>query len=137
MTFPYSSSQPGFGYVLYVGTDGQDMKQLFPEPGENNFMPASGEFPALRIDGPPGNNTYLFVMSQVPRDFDSVFSQASGGAPNTSTTAIQCELGRRNSVRVNTGGPCEKSRNSIRVKPAQGSGAIEGYAAQLYVVNGF
>lgn len=136
VTFPYSSSQPGFGYVLYVGTDGQDMKQLFPEPGENNFMPASGEFPALRIDGPPGNNTYLFVMSQVPRDFDSVFSQASNGAPNTNTTAIQCELGRRNSVRVNNGGPCEKSRNSIRVKPAQSVGPIEGYAAQMLNVSG-
>ncbi len=136
VTFPYSSSQPGFGYVLYVGTDGQDMKQLFPEPGENNFMPASGEFPALRIDGPPGNNTYLFVMSQLPRDFDSVFSQASNGALNTNTTAIQCELGRRNSVRVNNGGPCEKSRNSIRVKPTQILGSIEGYAAQMYVVNG-
>jgi hypothetical protein len=136
VTFPYTSSQAGYGYVLYVGTDGQDMKQLFPEPGENNFMAASGEFPALRIDGPPGNNTYLFVMSQVPRDFDSVFLQANGGGgPNADTTAIQCELGRRNAVRVNTGGPCEKSRNAVRVKPTQSSGAIEGYAAQMLTVS--
>lgn len=136
VTFPYNSSQAGFGYVLYVGTDGQDMKQLFPEAGENNFLPASGEFPALRIDGPPGNNTYLFAMSQVPRDFESVFLQANSGAPasNATMTAIQCELGKRNAVRVNPGGPCEKSRNSIRVKPAQSSGDIEGYAAQMVTV---
>ncbi len=138
VTFPYRSSQPGFGYVLYVGTDGKDMKQIFPEPGENNFLPATGEFPALRIDGPPGENTYLFVMSQIQRDFSSVFDQANGGAPtsNATMTAIQCELGKRNSVRVNLGSPCEKSRNSIRVNPMQSSGAIEGYAAQMLVVSG-
>lgn len=52
--FPYTSSQNGYGYVLYVGTDGKDMKQLFPEPGENNFLSAQGEFPALSIDPPAG-----------------------------------------------------------------------------------
>jgi hypothetical protein len=137
VTFPYASSQPGFGYVLYVGTDGQDMKQLYPEPGENNFLPATGEFPALRIEGPPGDNTYLFVMSQVPRDFSSVFAHTGAGAPTSSAmmTAIQCELGKRNSVRINPGSPCEKSRNSIRVKPAQVSGRIEGYTAQMLTIS--
>ena len=133
--FPYSSSQAGYGYVLYVGTDGKDMKQLFPEPGENNFLPAQGEFPALSIDPPAGANTYLFVMSQTPKDFDGIFQSQGNGAGET--TAVQCELTKRNSGRVKVGNVCDERRNSGRVpKPVQASGVLEGYAAQLIVVSG-
>lgn len=133
--FPYSSSQAGYGYVLYVGTDGKDMKQLFPEPGENNFLPAQGEFPALSIDPPAGANIYLFVMSQTPKDFDGIFQNQGNGAGET--TAFQCELTKRNSGRVKVGNECADRRNSGRVlKPMPTSGVLEGYAAQVVVVNG-
>ena len=141
--FPYTSSQSGYGYVLYVGTDGKDMKQLFPEPGENNFLPAQGEFPPLSIDPPAGDNTYLFLISQMPQDFSHVFqapghasSQASGGEVSAQATAVQCELTKRNSGRVKVGNPCDEKRNSGRVKPGQVSGVLEGYAAQMVVVSG-
>ena len=135
--FPYVSSQAGYGYVLYVGTDGKDMKQLFPEPGENNFLPAKGEFPALSIDPPAGNNTYLFVISQTPRDFDGIFKVGGTGSGIEDTTAVQCELTKRNSNRVKVGNPCDETRNSGRVRPEPVTGGmLEGYAAQMIVVSG-
>lgn len=135
--FPYVSSQAGYGYVLYVGTDGKDMKQLFPEPGENNFLPAKGDFPALSIDPPAGNNTYLFVISQTPRDFDGIFKVGGTGSGIEDTTAVQCELTKRNSNRVKVGNPCDETRNSGRVRPEPVTGGmLEGYAAQMIVVSG-
>lgn len=133
--FPYTSSQPGYGYVLYVGTDGKDMKQLFPEPGENNFLPAQGEFPPLSIDPPAGDNTYVFLVSQTPQNFSYIF-QAPSGQASAQATALQCELSsQRNSGRVAWGNACDTHRNSGRVQPPSAAG-LQGYAAQLLVVSG-
>ncbi len=142
--FPYTSSQPGYGYVLYVGTDGKDMKQLFPEPGENNFLPAQGEFPPLSIDPPAGDNTYLFLISQMPQDFSHIFEPPTQGRGHESdveisaqAVAVQCALApQRNSGRIQTGSPCKDERNSGRLQAVPVADGLQGYAAQMVVVSG-
>ena len=134
--FPYISSQAGYGYVLYVGTDGKDMKQLFPEPGEPNFLPQRGEFPPLRIDGPPGQNTYLFVMSQSPKNFDHVFNNGSAAINSVTTIAVQCELNKRNSGRIKMEGPCSEQRNASRVRLQNTGAELSNFTAKKLTIKG-
>lgn len=136
VTFPFTSSQPGYGYILYVGSDGKDMYQLFPEPGENNAMPAGGKFPTTRIDGPAGNNTFLFLLTQTPRDFSQVFKTNGVAINGDVLTNVQCEMENRNAVRINGRAQCGGKRNAVRTDKEKSLGAVEGYAAQLVVVEG-
>lgn len=136
VAFPFTSSQPGYGYVLYVGSDGKDMYQLFPEPGENNAMPASGKFPETRIDGPGGKNTFLFLLTQTPRDFSQVFKANGVAISGDVLTNVQCEMENRNAVRINGQAQCGGKRNAVRTDKEKSLGPVEGYAAQLVVVEG-
>lgn len=136
--FPYTSNQKGYGYILYVGTDGVDMGQIFPDKqyGDNNAMAVSGEFMKLQIKGPPGKNTILFVLSQTPMDFSNVFPAAGAAVTPENLLAVQCELDDRNVARADGKVACGAKRNVARTDNRPAMGAIEGYAAQLITIEG-
>lgn len=83
--FSFTSSKPGYAYVLLVSTDGTFMK-LFPNriaphnritAGEHITMP----HPSWPMDvaGPPGIDHFVVIVSTHPRDFSAVGEHSEGG----------------------------------------------------------
>lgn len=75
LSFHLRSTQPGYAYVLMVGSD-QHIYLLFPNAVDrNNKIPADRSIAlprpgwAMESAGPPGTNDFLVVVSDAPRDF--------------------------------------------------------------------
>lgn len=76
--FRVRSSEPGYVYVLLVGTGHEHFTMLFPNKlDQNNRIGAKAELVlprphwALAAQGPAGINTFLVIVSPRPRDFSS------------------------------------------------------------------
>lgn len=76
LSFRLRSNQPGYLYVLMVGTDGDHFYQLFPNAvdGKNQMeaektltLPRPGW--TMVAGGPPGSNHFLAIVSDEKRDF--------------------------------------------------------------------
>lgn len=140
--FPYSTNQSGYGYLLYVGSDGIDMMQMFPAPGQlGSKLPTQGKFPGVRIDGPAGKNTFLFILSKTTRSFDDIFKNGSAEITPASLVKVQCETTKRNAVPISdSGSPCSRQRNGTVLTEAAESSAesagFDGYAAQMVEIEG-
>jgi serine/threonine protein kinase len=76
LSFRVRSSQPGYLYVLMVGTDNQHFYKLFPnavdatnriEAGKEMVLPRRGW--TMVAGGPAGFNQFVAVVSASPRDF--------------------------------------------------------------------
>jgi len=85
LAFSFTSSKPGYAYVLLVSTDGTFMK-LFPnrmaqhnriEAGEHINLPHS-TWP-MDVAGPPGTDHFVVIVSTNPRDFSGVGERSDGG----------------------------------------------------------
>lgn len=77
LSFHLRSTQPGYAYVLMVGSD-QHTYLLFPNAVDrNNKIPADRSIAlprpgwTMESAGPPGTNDFLVVVSDAPRDFDA------------------------------------------------------------------
>ncbi|OHC64261.1 MAG: hypothetical protein A2040_19900 [Rhodocyclales bacterium GWA2_65_19] len=87
-----TSSQGGYLYLLYVGSDRKEFLQLYPDKNEPNWIDADrplripGEFAA---EGPRGTNHVLALVSRVPRDFSRILGQGSAAATLANAAAIQ------------------------------------------------
>jgi hypothetical protein len=87
-----TSSQGGYLYLLYVGSDRKEFLQLYPERNEPNWISANhplripGEFAA---SGPAGTNHLLALVSRVPRDFRGILGQGTAPATLTNAAALQ------------------------------------------------
>lgn len=87
-----TSSQGGYLYLLYVGSDRKEFLQLYPERNEPNWINAGnpqripGEFAAA---GPAGTNHLLALVSRVPRDFQRILGDGTAPATLANAAALQ------------------------------------------------
>lgn len=87
-----TSSQGGYLYLLYVGSDRKEFLQLYPERNEPNWINANysqripGEFAA---SGPAGTNHLLALVSRVPRDFKRILGDGTAPATLANAAALQ------------------------------------------------
>jgi serine/threonine protein kinase len=79
LRFRISSSQPGYVYVLAIGTDTKDFLLLYPnridannhiDPGQTLQLP-SARWP-MKSQGPAGTNHFIALVSDTPRDFSAL-----------------------------------------------------------------
>jgi hypothetical protein len=94
-----TSSQDGYLSLLYVGSDGKEFLQLYPEaPGQQvpvktgQVFRIPGEFAA---GGPAGTNRVLAIVSASPRDYSAILGQ-QGAAAATMATARALQESTRN-----------------------------------------
>jgi Caspase domain/Domain of unknown function (DUF4384) len=105
LDFSVNTAQPGYLYLLQVGSDSKTFNLLFPNKlDENNFLSAgSHRFPRaqwrLRAGGPAGTSHLLAIVSPVKRDFARGLQQGSVFASAAATTGST-----RNLVVEATGG---------------------------------
>ena len=94
--FTLRSDQPGYVYLLMVGTDGKTFDVLFPNLLDGNNEVKAGETlklprPAwsIKAAGPAGKNYLLAIVADAPRDFSKLNTQSAGPfsivAANTTT----------------------------------------------------
>ncbi|HEX5373948.1 MAG TPA: serine/threonine-protein kinase [Aquabacterium sp.] len=85
LSFSFTSSKPGYAYVLLVSTDGAFMK-LFPnrmaqhnrvDAGEHITLPHSS-WP-MDVAGPAGTDHFVVIVSTYPRDFSAAGERVDGG----------------------------------------------------------
>ena len=83
--FTLSSREGGYVYLLMVGSDGQTFDLLFPnqldrnnqiDPGGTLRLPRTAW--QLTVEGPPGRDTLLAVVTDNPRDFSAAGLRPSG-----------------------------------------------------------
>jgi len=101
LDFSVATQQPGYLYVLQVGSDGKTFNLLFPNKIDgNNFLPAgTHRFPRetwrVRAGGPPGKSHLLAIVSPVKKDLSrdmdasSVFPSSSANQRATRTLVIE------------------------------------------------
>jgi hypothetical protein len=80
-----SSSQPGYLYLLYAGSDGTSFGMLFPNQLDgDNFILGRRPVPlpragwTLQARGPAGTNRLLAIVTDTPRDFSRIGLRPSG-----------------------------------------------------------
>ena len=85
LRFSIHSSEPGYVYLLMVGTDRAQFWLLFPNAiDKNNRISAAKQLDLPRSHwrmnaaGPPGINQFLAVVSDSPRDFSAVRLKSQG-----------------------------------------------------------
>lgn len=83
-SFEVSVSQPGYLYVLHVGTAGEAVNLLFPNrlDTDNKVVKGTLTLPRsgwkIRAGGPAGNNHVMAILSEKPRDFLRVMQEVPG-----------------------------------------------------------
>lgn len=131
----YHSAQSGYLSILYLGSDRQHIDML----ARNVLLQATsgltlGELPIKDCPGGcPGDNTFLFMLSQQQLDTDALLSAAQqGGLPLSlqALASLHCAAGASNP------GCQVQQRNAGKLKLAIGA-AIQGRVAQVLTVTGF
>ena len=83
--FTLTSREGGHAYLLMVGSDGKTFDLLFPnaidrnnviEPGATLRLPRPSW--QLAVEGPPGKDTLLAIVTDSPRDFGAAGLKPSG-----------------------------------------------------------
>ena len=85
LDFSITSREGGYVYVLMVGSDGQTFDLLFPNKIDTkNVIDAGGtlRLPGaswqITVEGPPGKDTLLVMVTDSPRDFTGAGLKPSG-----------------------------------------------------------
>jgi len=142
LEFTLTSSHEGNVYLLMVGTDGSTFDLLFPNQLDRNNQIKAGEtlkLPRssweLTVQGPPGKDTLLAIVTESPRDFSKLGMQPAGPfsvidakAAPARTRDIQLVTGNSSNA---SAGDCltEKTRNLAVQKRCSNA-----YGAALLVV---
>jgi hypothetical protein len=138
VSFSYSTSQPGYASVLYVGSDMKDIQSLLIN--KPVIATPKGSLGTTTISEPAGKNTFLILFSQVPLDLDSVLRDGMVGISSQSLQDIQCATAAgksRNAAKFLTDDPCAgKTRNASKLLEAEPMGAVSGYSARVVTVSG-
>ncbi len=143
VTFNYDTTQEGYVQVMYVGSDHEDIKMLWPAKGQlRKIQQGQGRLSArFEILGPPGVNTFLVVASQKPMDFGDMFPADgnSGAALNTQTfKEIGCTVmaNRNAQAKDDSDGCAGKNRNAMAKDDIQPIGTDDGFVARLIEIRG-
>ena len=135
--FTLTSREGGYVYLLMVGSDGQTFDLLFPnqldrnnqiDPGGALRLPRSAW--QLTVEGPPGRDTLLAVVTDNPRDFSAAglkpsgpFSEVQAAAAKDIQLVTSATLGAR-AVEDECSSPAASTRNlAIRKRCSTGYGA--------------
>jgi hypothetical protein len=85
INFTLTSREGGYVYLLMVGSDGQTFDLLFPNQlDRNNLIEPGGTMRLprrawqLTVEGPPGKDTLLAIVTDNPRDFSDAGLKPSG-----------------------------------------------------------
>ena len=101
LDFSVATAQPGYLYLLQVGSDGKTFNLLFPNKVDsNNFLPAgTHRLPRqtwrLRAGGPAGKSHLLAIVSPVKKDLSrdmdvsSVFPSSGANQRATRTLVVE------------------------------------------------
>lgn len=132
-----TSSQGGYLYLLYIGSDRKEFLQLYPERNEPNWINANypqripGEFAA---SGPAGTNHLLALVSRVPREFQRILGEGSAPATLANAAALQdATCSTRNLKRRECQAIESQSKDTTRnlKKIAVAEGEADSYGAAL------
>jgi len=132
----YEMAMPSYAYLLYVGSDRKDMRQIWPNPGEHRLRQAGNL--TLPITAPAGENLFLIVASSSALDLSTVFS---GGATATISPATLASLGcvamqKRNVGVVIEDGDCASDKRNVGVVSEDPLPSDSAMAARLFSVRG-
>ena len=101
LDFSVATEQPGYLYLLQVGSDGKTFNLLFPNKIDSNNQLAAGthRFPReswrLRAGGPAGKSHLLAILSPVKKDLSrdmnasSVFPSSGANQRATRTLVVE------------------------------------------------
>ncbi|RZS57116.1 DUF4384 domain-containing protein [Sphaerotilus mobilis] len=101
LDFSITTTQPGYLYVLHVGSDGKTFDLLFPNKQDSNNYVAAGNhsFPRpswrIKASGPAGTSYLMAVVSPVQRNFNkdmdlgSVFPQSNATTDSAKNLVIE------------------------------------------------
>lgn len=130
-----TAGQPGYVYLLYVGSDRKDIKQLWPPVGQLRRLDAGSKTLALAMEKPAGENTFLAILSQAPLDTSAILGD--GSAPITPQTlqSLDCAGQRMRNVSLKSEDSACGQRNASLKGESVGQGPA-GYAARVIRVSG-
>lgn len=129
------SGQPAYAYLLYVGSDRKDIKQLFPPEGQLRRIDAGSKTLTLGIEKPVGDNVFLAIVSQTPIDMAAILNGGSAEISQQTLQSIGCTSQKlRNASYKDEGSGCG-TRNAAMKGDVLGEG-IAGYAAQMVTIRG-
>jgi hypothetical protein len=138
----FSLGQPAYVYLLYVGSDRRDIKQLWPAEGEQRRLDQGNKTKTLTltIEKPAGLNTFLAIASQTPMDTRQILGAAGSAATSAQTLqSIGCAgQGLRNAtLKEDSSSGCVSMRNAVLKEdvPVLGNG-MAGYSARMVTVVG-
>ena len=98
-----TSSEDGYLTLLYVGSDGKEFMQLYPDTtGQQKYVQAGMPFhipSEFASQGPAGTNKVLAIVSATPRDFSTVLGKL-GTAEATLANANALQSAARNLKRT-------------------------------------
>ncbi len=135
LNFSVTSAHAGYVYVHMVGTDRNNFFMLFPNAIDKNNKIKAGEtlkLPrkgwAMRVEGPAGQDHFVVIVSDVPRDFSAagvVKGETFSEFP--AARAAQMQLGYTGSAPLFAGTPvC-----------ADGAACSPVYGASMFSVEEF
>jgi len=130
-----TSSQGGYLYLLYVGSDHKEFLQLYPDEKEGNWINANTPLRipgAFAAEGPAGTNNLLALVAHSPRDFKSIFKDQVAPATLSTATALQdATCASRNLKRIG----CQDKESSPQSRNLQvvpvANGEADSYGAAL------
>lgn len=130
-----TAGQPGYIYLLYVGSDRKDIKQLWPPAGQLRRLEPGSKTLALSMEKPAGENTFLAILSQAPLDMSAILGD--GSAPITPQTlqSLDCAGQRMRNVSLKNEDSACGQRNASLKGESVGLG-LTGYAARVIRVSG-
>jgi len=97
----FSLTQPGYVYLLYVGSSRTHMKQMFPAPGES--VRVQQESFEIGIKAPAGDNLFLLVATEQPYDFSEIFMKGGVAKTSNSVRSLSREVLFRDASHVTMG----------------------------------
>lgn len=97
LDFEVETAQPGFLYLIHVGSDGKTFTQLFPNAHDENNAIGAGrhrlprEHWRLRAVGPAGTDHLLAIVSSSQRDFASLVKDKKGAFASVPASSVSAK----------------------------------------------
>ena len=146
----YSSSQPGFMTILYVGSDGKEIKAITEAsiPIEASDRKYAGAIPIIDCVGTTcagKADTFLVIFSQRALDTNSLLGSAKNGDKVRIDSQVMANLGcatdskltrMAGSMQIASACGEEVKRMAGKMEVAKGA-VVDGYAARIATVIGY
>ena len=130
----YHSAQAGFLTIVYLGSDRRHIDVLAHNvPLQPSAGQLLGQLPINDCPGGcPGDNSFLFLLSQQQIDTAQLLAQAQQGRLPVSAQT----LGRLHCAAGSDSAPCRGRQRNAGALQLAPNAPLQGYAAQLVTVTG-